>query len=58
MHFLTFSLGVSIGFECVTVDEDRGLVRFGLVKNGSSAIPVSVWFSTENGTATGTWVNA
>ena len=44
--------------ECATVDEDDGLARFNLVKNESSAIPVSVWFSTANGTATGMWENA
>ena len=60
MHFIILSSGVTIGCEAsgfATVDEDSGLVRFNLVKNGSSAIPVSVWFSTANGTATGTWVN-
>jgi len=48
--------GVVIGFEtseCDTVGESGGLARFTLVKNGSSTIPVSVWFSTANGTATG-----
>lgn len=48
--------GVVIGFEtsdCGSVDERGGLARFTLVKNGSSTIPVSVWFSTANGTAIG-----
>ena len=61
LHFIILSSGVTIAFvavECATVDEDDGLARFNLVKNGSSAIPVSVWFSTANGTATGMWVNA
>jgi len=47
--------GVVIGFEtsdCGSVDERGGLARFTLVKNESSTIPVSVWFSTANGTAT------
>ena len=56
LHFIILSSGVTVGFVavgCATVDEDDGLARFNLVKNGSSAIPVSVWFSTSNGTATG-----
>ena len=38
-----------------TVSEDDGAVTFEIVKIGDSDIPVSVEFSTMDGTATGTY---